>query len=247
MPSGGRISWPHDLQGTVACAPRTGQLGGRAGTPGVIRVSPCRYAGDRERARFVRPREVRRVDGHHVRRHVWMDVAEDAAESRLVEQHAAHRADGIHPQVEAYPVAKREDVVKHAIVVGKVDRRPDADDEDVRAEAQVSLIEDDPCGVGARRERRIRRIEPDDRISNRRVARACNSVQLYGGLPESGEYERPGQRRREQGSEKSEDPGRSWTDRPPCLRNNAGESVSDRIGQDSILSWVRLFRKKTKE
>ena len=71
-----------------------------------------------------------------------MDVAEDAAESRLIEDDVAQRADGIHPEIEALAVAKREDVVEDAIVVRKIDGRPDADDQDMGNEGQIALIEE---------------------------------------------------------------------------------------------------------
>src|SRR5439155_18038094 len=69
------------------------------------------------------------------------------------------RTDRIHAKVESLAVLEREDVVKHAVVVRKVDRRAHADSEYVRIEIQIALIEDDLDGLRA--VGRVRRVEPD--------------------------------------------------------------------------------------
>src|SRR5262249_21835210 len=105
-----------------------------------------------------------------------MDVAEDPAQTRLVEPHLLRHPDGVQPEIEALAVVKRKHVVEHAVVVGKADRCADADDEHTRKETEVALIED--YRSIAARSIRAGRVEPDDRLRLGMAGGADDAVQI---------------------------------------------------------------------
>src|SRR5687767_11091775 len=94
-----------------------------------------------------------------------MNVAEQPRKSGFVESNGLHGALRVHPEIEFLAVTKRKDVMKHLVVVWKLDRRADLDDKDTRDERQVALVEHNLLLCRSRSA--AGRLEPDDRMLRR--------------------------------------------------------------------------------
>ena len=101
-----------------------------------------------------------------------MDIAEEARETWLIEDDPLHAARRIHPEIEFLPVAKRENVVKHLVVIGKLDRRTGPHRQNERREREVPLVEHH-FRLGTHR--RPAGLEPDDRVLNWSALNLCSS------------------------------------------------------------------------
>src|SRR5271167_2099005 len=79
-------------------------------------------------------------DNYH-RAHLGVDVAEDVRNPFAIEVDGAGRAGFVEPEVEALPGEQGKYIVEPGIAVGKIDRRPRGDDQQVRLECLVLLLQ----------------------------------------------------------------------------------------------------------